>query len=80
MDKQTTTPTFPMFLHGIEVSNREEARLVLQLVAEDRAKQDTLQYEEQLRHVMKERGLSAYDAKIYLLNGGTSCGSVSSWL
>lgn len=80
MKRAAITPTFPMTMYGIEVLNVEEAQIVLQLVKEDKATRDALQFEERLRHVMEEQHLSAYDAKIYLLNGGSSCDSISSWL
>lgn len=80
MTKQTITPTFPMMLHGIEILNREEARIVIELAREDQATRDAIKLEEDIQELMNSpHHYSRAEARFIAL-GGVPSGSVSSFI
>lgn len=80
MKKQTITPTFPMFMHGIEVLNREEARIVIELYQEDKATRDAIKLEESIQELMDGPHHYTRAEARFIAMGGTPSGSVSSFL
>ena len=79
-NNKKTTPTFPMVMHGIEVNNREEARIVIDLYNGDQLRLAAIKREKQILGLMSSPSRYTREEAEFLVDGGVPGGSVSSML